>query len=75
MDPKEPKLLKRFNGDQVTYDVDYLLNNLSREIWLLENYRRWRDSERNETWQGYHGHCIAPEGTFQKIGEDEKEGE
>lgn len=41
---KEPKVLKHMNGNQVTYDVDYLLANLAREIYLLESYRRWRDS-------------------------------
>ena len=41
---KEVKVLKRMSGDQVTYDVDYLLDNLAREVYLLESYRRWRDS-------------------------------
>lgn len=47
-DKKEPKILKRMKGNQVTYDVDYLLKNLSREIWLLESYRRWRDRNEGE---------------------------
>ena len=42
---KTTKILKRMERDQVTYDVDYLLDNLAREIYLLESYRRWRDSE------------------------------
>lgn len=41
---KKPKVLKRMSGNQVTYDVDYLLANLAREVYLLESYRRWRDS-------------------------------
>ena len=47
-DKKEPKILKRMKGNQVTYDVDYLLNNLAREIWLLERYRRWRDGKEGD---------------------------
>lgn len=41
---KEPKVLKHMKGDQVTYNIDYLLKNLAREVYLLESYRRWRDS-------------------------------
>ncbi len=41
---KERKVLKHMSGNQVTYDVDYLLDNLAREVYLLESYRRWRDS-------------------------------
>ena len=41
---KDVKVLKRMSGNQVTYDVDYLLANLAREVYLLESYRRWRDS-------------------------------
>ena len=41
---KKAKVLKHMSGDQVTYDVDYLLANLAREVYLLESYRRWRDS-------------------------------
>lgn len=43
-DKKTTKILKRFEDGQVTYDVDYLLDNLAREVYLLESYRRWRDS-------------------------------
>lgn len=43
-DKKSVKILKRFKDGIVTYDVDYLLDNLAREVYLLESYRRWRDS-------------------------------
>lgn len=44
-DKQSVKILKRFKDGLVTYDVDYLLDNLAREVYLLESYRRWRDSE------------------------------
>lgn len=36
------KILKRMSGDHVTYKIEYLLNNLAREIYLLESYRKWK---------------------------------
>ena len=39
---KGGKILKRVSGDYVTYKIEYLLNNLAREIYLLESYRKWK---------------------------------
>lgn len=38
---KGGKILKRRSGDYVTYKIEYLLDNLAREIYLLESYRKW----------------------------------
>lgn len=42
---EEGKMLKRMSGGYVTYKVEYLLDNLAREISLLESYRKWKDSK------------------------------
>ena len=42
------KLLKRMSGDYVTYKVEYLLDNLAREVGLLETYRKWKESKEAE---------------------------
>ena len=55
---KEVKVLKRMSGDQVTYDVDYLLDNLAREVYLLESYRRWRDSPDRKLEQFLSGESL-----------------
>ena len=34
------KTLKYRKGNYVLYDINYLLDNLSREVHLLEEYRR-----------------------------------
>ena len=34
------KLLKKRYGEYVTYKVDYLLNNLTREVYIMESARR-----------------------------------
>ena len=34
--------IKNDKGDFVVYDIDYLLNNLTREVYLLEKYRQDR---------------------------------
>ena len=39
------------DGTSVTYDIDYLLDNLAREIYLLESYRKWRKEKDNEVLQ------------------------
>lgn len=46
---EEGKLLKRMSGGYVTYKVEYLLDNLAREISLLESYRKWKDSKVKES--------------------------
>lgn len=33
---------KMWNGKYVIYDIDYLLDNLAREVYLIEAYRLWR---------------------------------
>ena len=47
---KGGKILKRRSGDYVTYNIEYLLDNLAREIYLLESYRNW-EKERNEEYR------------------------
>ena len=44
---EDGKLLKRMTGEYVTYKVDYLLDHLAREVYLLESYRRWKESKEN----------------------------
>lgn len=39
------KLLKRMSGGYITYKVEYLLDNLAREVGLLESYRKWKESK------------------------------
>lgn len=40
---ENPRVLKQSHQNfKVTYDIDYLLDNLSREAYLLESYRRWK---------------------------------
>ena len=41
---EDTKILKSMNGEYVTYRVDYLLDHLAREVYLLESYRRWKES-------------------------------
>lgn len=43
---EQAHVLKRMSKDQVTYDVDYLLKNLSREVFLLMSYKNWRDKQK-----------------------------
>lgn len=35
--------LKARKGDYVIYNVEYLLKNLTREVYMLEDYRRWKE--------------------------------
>lgn len=42
------KLLKRMSGGYITYKVEYLLDNLAREVGLLESYRKWKESKEAE---------------------------
>ena len=35
-------LLKARHGDYVLYKVDYLLDNLAREVNIMESARRWK---------------------------------
>lgn len=41
------KLLKKRYGEYVTYKVDYLLDHLAREIYLMQTVRNWKET----------GHC------------------
>ena len=43
--------------------------------YACENCGLYDSGEEKENWNGYHGHCVAPKSTFQKIWEDEKEGD
>ena len=43
-----PNFLKKREGQYVTYRVDYLLDNLAREIYLLEAGRRLTREADNE---------------------------
>jgi hypothetical protein len=45
---KGGKILKRRSGDYVTYNIEYLLDNLAREIYLLESSRKWKESKIKE---------------------------
>ena len=45
---KGVKILKRRSGDYVTYNIEYLLDNLAREIYLLESSRKWKESKIKE---------------------------
>jgi hypothetical protein len=45
---KGGKILKRMSGDYVTYKIEYLLDNLAREIYLLESSRKWKESKIKE---------------------------
>lgn len=40
---KDGHTLKRMTGDYVTYKIDYLLDHLAREVYLLESYWRWKE--------------------------------
>lgn len=46
---EEGRMLKRMSGGYVTYKVEYLLDNLAREISLLESYRKWKESKVKES--------------------------
>ena len=40
---ENPRILKKSHQNfKVTYDIDFLLDHLSREVYLLESYRRWK---------------------------------
>lgn len=42
---ENPRILKKTHQNfKVTYDIDYLLDHLSREVYLLESFRRWKKS-------------------------------
>lgn len=41
------------------YDAD------TSASFTCEHYKR------GEVWNGYHGHCVQPQGTFDKIWNDE----
>ena len=45
---KDGKILKARSGDYVTYKDTYLLDNLAREIYLLESTRRWKEQKETE---------------------------
>ena len=45
---KGGKILKRMSDDYVTYKIEYLLDNLAREIYLLESSRKWKESKIKE---------------------------
>ena len=40
---ENPRVLKQSHQNfKVTYDIDFLLDHLSQEAYLLESYRRWK---------------------------------
>ena len=41
---ENPRILKKAQNFKVTYDIDYLLDHLSREVYLLESFRRWKEN-------------------------------
>ena len=42
------RVLKKRAGEYVTYRVDYLLDNLAREIYLLEALRKWKETNHDD---------------------------
>lgn len=45
------KTLKYRKGNYVLYDVDYLLDHLAQEVFLLENYRQHKDEHAKLKWE------------------------
>ena len=45
------KTLKYRRDNFVLYDVDFLLDNLSMEVYLLENYRQHKDKHAKLKWE------------------------
>lgn len=45
------KTLKYRRDNFVLYDVDFLLDNLSMEVYLLENYRQHKDEHAKLKWE------------------------
>lgn len=45
------KTLKYRRDNFVLYDVDYLLDHLSMEVYLLENYRQHKDEHAKLKWE------------------------
>ena len=42
------RLLKKRSGDYVTYRVDWLLNHLAQEIYLMEAGRKWKETSHDD---------------------------
>ena len=45
------KTLKYRRDNFVLYDVDYLLDHLAQEVFLLENYRQHKDKHAKLKWE------------------------
>lgn len=45
------KTLKFRKGNYVLYDINYLLDHLAQEVFLLENYRQHKDEHAKLKWE------------------------